>query len=89
MLSLFPSHIVSPARYQLLCGMKYIHSAEVLHRDIKPANILVNADCELRVGDFGLAKRFDASIASMDTLFHFAVIAVVCLYLPIEFRECK
>ncbi|KAF7298103.1 Mitogen-activated protein kinase [Mycena chlorophos] len=44
--------------YQTLCGLKYIHSANVLHRDLKPGNLLVNADCELKVCDFGLARGY-------------------------------
>ena len=28
--------------YQLLRGLKYLHSANVLHRDLKPSNLLVN-----------------------------------------------
>ena len=35
--------------YQLLCGVKYIHSANVLHRDLKPSNILCNEDCTAKV----------------------------------------
>ncbi len=35
--------------YQILRGLKYIHSSNVLHRDLKPGNLLVNADCELKV----------------------------------------
>uniref|UniRef100_A0A0D3GB58 mitogen-activated protein kinase n=1 Tax=Oryza barthii TaxID=65489 RepID=A0A0D3GB58_9ORYZ len=42
--------------YQLLRGMKYIHAASVFHRDLKPKNILANADCKLKVCDFGLAR---------------------------------
>lgn len=42
--------------YQILRGLKYIHSANVLHRDLKPANILVNANCDLKITDFGLAR---------------------------------
>ena len=42
--------------YQLCRGLKYIHSANVLHRDLKPGNLLVNADCELKICDFGLAR---------------------------------
>ncbi|SAM08647.1 hypothetical protein [Absidia glauca] len=42
--------------YQTCCGLKYIHSANVLHRDLKPGNLLVNADCELKICDFGLAR---------------------------------
>lgn len=44
--------------YQILCGLKYIHSAGVLHRDLKPNNILVNADCRLKICDFGLSRGF-------------------------------
>ncbi|CAH8390678.1 unnamed protein product [Eruca vesicaria subsp. sativa] len=40
--------------YQLLRGLKYIHSANVLHRDLKPSNLLVNTDCQLKICDFGL-----------------------------------
>ncbi|CAL0312376.1 unnamed protein product [Lupinus luteus] len=42
--------------YQLLRGLKYIHTANVFHRDLKPKNILVNADCKLKICDFGLAR---------------------------------
>ncbi|XAR68393.1 Mitogen-activated protein kinase [Bertholletia excelsa] len=42
--------------YQLLRGLKYIHSANVFHRDLKPKNILANADCKLKICDFGLAR---------------------------------
>ena len=42
--------------YQILCGLKYIHSANVLHRDLKPSNLLINQDCELKIGDFGMAR---------------------------------
>ncbi|KAL0425335.1 UNVERIFIED_CONTAM: Mitogen-activated protein kinase [Sesamum radiatum] len=42
--------------YQLLRGLKYIHTANVFHRDLKPKNILVNANCKLKICDFGLAR---------------------------------
>ena len=45
--------------YQILCGLKYIHSANVLHRDLKPSNILVNSNCDLKICDFGLARIAD------------------------------
>ncbi|KIZ03810.1 extracellular signal-regulated kinase1/2 [Monoraphidium neglectum] len=47
---------ISYFTYQLLRGLKYIHSASVLHRDLKPSNLLVNANCDLRICDFGLAR---------------------------------
>lgn len=42
--------------YQLLRGLKYVHSANVLHRDLRPSNMLLNAKCDLKIGDFGLAR---------------------------------
>lgn len=35
--------------YQILRGMKYFHSADILHRDMKPPNLLVNSNCDLAV----------------------------------------
>ncbi|KAL4227910.1 Mitogen-activated protein kinase 6 [Mactra antiquata] len=46
--------------YQLLRGLKYIHSANVLHRDLKPMNLLINVeDLILKIADFGLARVID------------------------------
>jgi serine/threonine protein kinase len=41
---------------QTLCGLRYLHSCNIMHRDLKPANILLNADCTLRLCDFGLSR---------------------------------
>nr|KYP73273.1 Mitogen-activated protein kinase 19 [Cajanus cajan] len=42
--------------YQMLRALKYMHAANVYHRDLKPKNILANANCKLKVCDFGLAR---------------------------------
>lgn len=42
--------------YQILRGIKMIHSANVIHRDLKPSNILINENCDLKICDFGLAR---------------------------------
>lgn len=42
--------------YQILRGLKFLHSASVIHRDLKPGNLLVNSDCLLKICDFGLAR---------------------------------
>ncbi|KAK4047694.1 mitogen activated protein kinase [Microbotryomycetes sp. JL201] len=42
--------------YQTFRALKVLHSADVLHRDLKPSNLLLNANCDLKVCDFGLAR---------------------------------
>ncbi|KII62681.1 Mitogen-activated protein kinase 3 [Thelohanellus kitauei] len=42
--------------YQILRGLKYLHSANIAHRDLKPSNLLINGDCDLKICDFGLAR---------------------------------
>jgi serine/threonine protein kinase len=46
--------------YQILRGLKYIHSANVIHRDLKPSNVMLNCDTLLvKIGDYGLARVVD------------------------------
>lgn len=45
--------------YQIMRGLKYVHSAGVIHRDLKPSNILINENCDLKICDFGLARVQD------------------------------
>ena len=47
--------------YQTLRALKSIHSADIVHRDLKPANLLLNANCDLKVCDFGLARSVKTS----------------------------
>ena len=56
--------------YQLLRGLKYIHSAGILHRDLKPSNLLLNEDCDLQICDFGMARAqlIPASCASLQSI---------------------
>ncbi|KAL4535722.1 hypothetical protein Ndes2526A_g06534 [Nannochloris sp. 'desiccata'] len=52
---LSPDHVKFMA-YQLVRGLAFLHSAGVVHRDLKPSNLLLNANCDLRICDFGLAR---------------------------------
>ncbi|CAD8071893.1 unnamed protein product [Paramecium sonneborni] len=42
--------------YQILRGLKYLHTAGILHRDLKPRNLLLNRNCDLKICDFGLGR---------------------------------
>lgn len=41
----------------MLSAVKHIHQNDFIHRDLKPANIFIEGQL-LKVGDFGLARRF-------------------------------
>ena len=45
--------------YQILRGLLFLHSADIMHRDIKPCNLLVSTNCDLKICDFGLARGID------------------------------
>jgi mitogen-activated protein kinase 15 len=42
--------------WQLLCGLKYLHTRKLIHRDLKPSNLLINSDSTVKLCDFGLAR---------------------------------
>ena len=56
--------------YQLLTGIDYLHSNNIIHRDIKPANIFINGE-NLVIGDLGHAKKIETSVSQLtaSTLF--------------------
>jgi eukaryotic-like serine/threonine-protein kinase len=49
---------------QVLSAVQHAHNNLVLHRDLKPSNILVKADGDVQLLDFGIAKMMSGSEAS-------------------------
>jgi protein kinase A len=41
---------------QVILGIEYLHSLDIIHRDIKPENILIDFDGYIKISDFGFAK---------------------------------
>jgi cell division cycle 2-like protein len=47
---------------QLLKGVEYMHSNWVFHRDLKTSNLLLSNKGILKIGDFGLARKYGSPI---------------------------
>lgn len=43
--------------HQIIEGVEYLHSLNILHRDIKLGNIFLNYKMEIKIGDFGLSTK--------------------------------
>jgi serine/threonine protein kinase len=44
---------------QIFNALKYLHDRQVVHGDFTPENILVDTDLQVKIVDFGLARRLD------------------------------
>lgn len=54
-----PEPLLAYIARELLKGLAFLHLSKVVHRDIKPANILVNSKGQVKISDFGVARRFE------------------------------
>ncbi|BBN16920.1 mitogen-activated protein kinase kinase kinase ANP1 [Marchantia polymorpha subsp. ruderalis] len=53
----FTEPVIRMYTRQLLLGLEYLHSNNILHRDIKGANILVDNKGCIKLADFGASKK--------------------------------
>ncbi|KUI59825.1 Serine/threonine-protein kinase STE11 [Cytospora mali] len=56
-----PEPLVRSFVRQILTGLSYLHGKEIIHRDIKGANILVDNKGTIKISDFGISKKLEAS----------------------------
>jgi len=57
----FHENLVANFVQQILVGLAYLHSKDIIHRDIKGANILVDNHGHVKISDFGISKRVQDS----------------------------
>lgn len=70
--------------YQILRGLKYLHSARILHRDIKPGNLLVNSNCVLKVFDQSQSTSHNSKFTKL-----FVLLISFKRYAILVWRELK
>ncbi|KAI6827539.1 MAP kinase-like protein [Hortaea werneckii] len=56
-----PEGLIANFVRQILQGLNYLHSKDIIHRDIKGANILVDNKGTVKISDFGISKRVEAT----------------------------
>ncbi|CAK9440262.1 uncharacterized protein LODBEIA_P43620 [Lodderomyces beijingensis] len=62
-----PLQTVKSLTWQILNGVTYLHKNWIFHRDLKPANIMVTSNGCVKIGDLGLARKFNNPLQSLYT----------------------
>lgn len=64
---LIPEEYITIILRELLMGLEYLHADNKLHRDIKAANILLGANGQVKLADFGVSGQLSATMTKKNT----------------------
>jgi serine/threonine protein kinase len=53
----FDENLIGYIFREILKGVQFLHSNDILHRDLKPENIFVNKEGNVKVGDLGICAQ--------------------------------
>lgn len=62
-----PQVTIKSLIWQVLNGVTFLHQNWIFHRDLKPANIMVSSNGVVKIGDLGLARKFNNPLQSLYT----------------------
>lgn len=62
-----PDFTIKSIVWQILNGVTFLHKNWIFHRDLKPANIMVSSTGVVKIGDLGLARKFNNPLQSLYT----------------------
>ncbi|MEZ6037924.1 MAG: protein kinase [Planctomycetota bacterium] len=71
---------------QICQGLQYAHERGVVHRDVKPENILIDANGQVKVADFGLAKVVTGAVSPVALTRSTAVLGTPHYMAPEQWR---
>lgn len=54
----FPEFLAKFYFAEILLGIEFLHSKNIVYRDLKPENVLIEVDGHIKLADFGLSKQF-------------------------------
>jgi serine/threonine protein kinase len=70
--------------YNMLCAIRFLHSANIIHRDLKPGNILITPDLEVKICDFGLSRGLKTAKVGSQQMRRMSIVAFTRYYRPPE-----